>query len=319
MHVQQDCTCQPVGPESQSLAAILEKQQLPLITFGSGEDGEITVGVEPWEQGTTFIAVSHALSDGLCNLQDAKLPVCQLRALASASQALLLSKFNDCTTVASTTTSKLASRRQSFQSNITQGPRIWIDVLCIPPKQIRDFNGGSVTASAIRSMQDVVTHATALLVWDSDILRLKPAVVAPERVALVIQFSSWGNRLWTLYEALRARRVFFQFAEGQALELGDSEDERQKITEWTRYDLLRQQLRRHDGGRCSLTWKDLRPMLDGRRTNYASDADAVFALLLNKPIAGYSSKKFSQGKLTGKSDGQLLDLYRLLFDRYSST
>ena len=84
---------------------------------------------------------------------------------------------------------------------------IWIDVLCIPPQHLRLDGISSIAMSII---DQVVPRASALLVVDTDIAALDDKSSYPE-IYLKITFSSWGSRLWTLYESLLARRLYFAF------------------------------------------------------------------------------------------------------------
>lgn len=186
-HVTHDCVCNVLGPNPDQLQTAYAKGNMPLVCLRDMGD-RVDLSMRTWAAGSSFVAISHALADGLCNLTENKLPECQLKLLWKQAQALL-----------STT-----------GSNNSHSVLIWIDVLCMP---VHNISSDGESPEAFDAMKQAMQKSTAVLVVDSDIKRTSKAA-AYEEVFLRISYSSWNSRLWTLYEAMVASQLFFEFADG---------------------------------------------------------------------------------------------------------
>ncbi|KAF2164894.1 hypothetical protein M409DRAFT_24798 [Zasmidium cellare ATCC 36951] len=253
-HTQADCTCECDGPESGELLSLIEQGCLPVVGF---DDQDIVL--DAWTPNIPIIAISHALSDGLCNRRENKLPKCQLRSL------------RDCTTAA---ISRLGYPEGSPF-------RVWIDVLCIPAREVQPSGTSEV---AVQAMQMVANAAAAVLVVDSDVSRL-PKDCSYEQAIFSILYSSWNSRLWTLYEAIRAKRLLFQFANG-VLDLDDIESKRGDVVNGpSNHSALSLPFRELHSRLCNGPtnladiWPSVYASLRGRRTNFLKDACVIFRML----------------------------------------
>lgn len=89
----------------------------------------------------------------------------------------------------------------------------WIDTICIPLKP------DTIKMKAIEEMRKVYNRANRVLVIDADLMsiQLEPQLDASDRRDVMnasITASSWQRRLWTLQEAVLAKKLWFQFASG---------------------------------------------------------------------------------------------------------
>ena len=89
----------------------------------------------------------------------------------------------------------------------------WIDTICVPLKP------DTLKMKAIEEMRKTYNRANRTLVIDADLIstQLEPQLDASDRREIVnarITASSWQRRLWTLQEAVLAKKLWFQFAPG---------------------------------------------------------------------------------------------------------
>lgn len=89
----------------------------------------------------------------------------------------------------------------------------WIDTICVSlkPKIIK--------TKALEGMRICYGRANRVLVIDTDLVstQLEPELNASDRRDVMnasILASSWQQRLWTLQEAVMAKKLWFQFASG---------------------------------------------------------------------------------------------------------
>ncbi|KAK0462720.1 hypothetical protein IW261DRAFT_177955 [Armillaria novae-zelandiae] len=125
---------------------------------------------------TRYIAISHVWADGLGSTTEIGLPTCQINRLAGIARRLIPSGA------------------------------FWMDALCVPEK--RDLR-----RRAIGLMAETYRNADAVLVIDSGIRSCSRSAPLEERLLQIIS-SGWMQRLWTLQEALLARKLIFEFADG---------------------------------------------------------------------------------------------------------
>ena len=88
----------------------------------------------------------------------------------------------------------------------------WIDGLCLP-SQLLTVNGLAASGEVFQSVRDIAGSADAVVVLDSDIATLS-VNCSYEEAFFKITYSSWNSRLWTLYEAVVAKHLFFKCADG---------------------------------------------------------------------------------------------------------
>ncbi|KAH6622268.1 hypothetical protein C7974DRAFT_219285 [Boeremia exigua] len=125
----------------------------------------------------SYVAISHVWADGLGSNSETGLPLYQLR------------------------------RLDSLVSTLQQGAAFWIDSLCIPGAQ-------EPRKKAIKMMSRTYEAAERVLVLDSSLESMEST--EPKGVKLLRTLTSgWMRRLWTLQEAVLAKRLFFQFSDAQ--------------------------------------------------------------------------------------------------------
>lgn len=81
----------------------------------------------------------------------------------------------------------------------------WLDTISVPMNHLR--------ARAIRNMRRVYSQANRVIVLDADLLRVRGTHVNAEELLGRITCSSWIRRLWTLQEAVLARKLWYQGAD----------------------------------------------------------------------------------------------------------
>lgn len=64
----------------------------------------------------------------------------------------------------------------------------------------------------LEQMREVYTHAERVLVFDADLMA-STAEASYEELNMRIPCSRWIRRLWTLQEAVLAKRLIYQFKE----------------------------------------------------------------------------------------------------------
>ncbi|KAI6103531.1 hypothetical protein F5141DRAFT_211774 [Pisolithus sp. B1] len=125
---------------------------------------------------TPYVAISHVWADGLGSTTEKGLPMCQINALVLVTQR--------------------------FISN----GAFWIDSLCVP--EVRDLR-----KRAIGLMSKTYRDAQVVLVLDSGIRSCSVSAPREEKLLRVLA-SGWMQRLWTLQEALLAKKLVFLFCDG---------------------------------------------------------------------------------------------------------
>jgi hypothetical protein len=162
-HTTEECNCKHIAVETSAMASILEKGRLPCIKISEAGD-EITLIVV--DNTNDYVAISHVWSDGLGNVRQNSLPLCQLRRLhIFISEAL------------------------------GDHPLLWINTLCVPlVRKYRDL--------ALILLGEVYERTSIVLVLDSDLLQVSAEQSSIEEKLLRICMSGWMWRLWTLKEGV---------------------------------------------------------------------------------------------------------------------
>lgn len=173
----------------------------------------------------------------------------------------------------------------------------WIDTICVPVKP------ETIQKKSIEEMRKVYSRANRVLVIDADLTstQLEPQLDTSDRCDVMnasIMASSWQHRLWTLQEAVLAKKLWFQFASG-ALEkisgharlsgptryifeayydnelgyyCGDPDYQEWHVdtTKWDDAEVLK----------INLVWRSLR----ARTTSYSADIPLCIAILLDADV-----------------------------------
>ncbi len=173
----------------------------------------------------------------------------------------------------------------------------WIDTICVPVKP------GTIKMKAIEEMRKIYSRANRVLVIDADLTstQLEPQLDTSDRRDVMnasITASSWQQRLWTLQEAVLAKKLWFQFASGAFEKISGNarlSDNVQNIfeayydnelgyyCEETDYEEWHVNTALWDNAealKISLVWRSLR----ARTTSYPADIPLCIAILLDVDI-----------------------------------
>ncbi|ESK91662.1 het domain protein [Moniliophthora roreri MCA 2997] len=178
-HAVDGCRCSFSKPSLDAVTETLLQWQIPVITIEHSHDNHHLQLKCKNATNIPYVAISHVWVDGLGSVTEAGLPSCQLERLAELTGGLV------------------------------PGGALWMDGLCIPGgRGLRELR-----KRAIGLMAQTYRDATAVLVVDSSI-RSCPIDAPLEEKLLRIRTSGWVQHLWTLQEALLARKLVFQFSDG---------------------------------------------------------------------------------------------------------
>jgi hypothetical protein len=214
-HTTDTCCCKFIGPSEEQLCSILNAGGNPVVRLPLEVDMS-TSYVEVFDsRNVLYTAVSHVWSDGLGNVAENKLPICQIREMNHSITALRSLRNNTEFTTAT-----------AFNDD---PPYIWIDTFCVPIQ-------GKYRKIAIRRMSQVYGNADAVLVLDLGLLHASFSSLLGENLKRITH-SRWMQRLWTLQEGALARKLMFRFSDF-IMVLSDAfeawEDMcRQTIVSWT--------------------------------------------------------------------------------------
>jgi hypothetical protein len=90
-----------------------------------------------------------------------------------------------------------------------------MDTLCVPRSP------SEVYKEAINKMRDVYANAERVLVLDSELMA-STAECSYEEINMRILCSTWIRRLWTIQEAVLAKKLVFQFKERAQMPMAGS-------------------------------------------------------------------------------------------------
>ena len=189
---------------------ILEKNNggIPLLKI-SGEGSTVQLEVFESNANTKYTAISHVWADGLGNPTKNSLPERQLAYLGALTKALHRKALLKEARASS-------NNSQQIQERVSLGGYseilLWIDTLCCPstPSKAKD--------RAIIRLRETYTKAEYVLALDSRLQLISLRETRPVETLLRVFSCGWTFRLWTLQEAILAKRLWFQFKD-QAEEL----------------------------------------------------------------------------------------------------
>ncbi|KAL4925071.1 uncharacterized protein BDV17DRAFT_294762 [Aspergillus undulatus] len=162
--------------------------KIPVARIVVDNEQRVRLDVTPYEEGKTYIAISHVWSHGLGNPDYNALRACQLLQL----NKLVKNAYHN---------------HLESESQDTDKPYFWIDTLCLPlrPAQWRK--------AAIKQMRYCYENASAVLVLDRHLRRSTGYTPTKTELLLQIAISDWRFRVWTLQEAVFAKKLIFQFVD----------------------------------------------------------------------------------------------------------
>lgn len=254
------CDCPYIKPPLAAVTSALSAGAIPVIRLP--HDGETTgerLAVALSSSGP-YVALSHVWTDGMGSNTETGLPACQVWKLAALAQALLPA---------------------------SEG-RFWLDALCVPRQPAARQQALRLMGQAYRDAEYVVVRDASIEACSQD--------ASSEEILLRVLSAPWMRRLWTLQEALLARRLLFVLRDG-VVPLADMLPREEQLLanpvlagfagEIHRLTKLRRVPARDDGdsggggGGGGLTIADVARALRWRATSRASDEiPAVVSLLL---------------------------------------
>ncbi|EMD32896.1 hypothetical protein CERSUDRAFT_98909 [Gelatoporia subvermispora B] len=182
LHATEGCTCTLMTPPVKQVKAALLHNKIPIIsiqTSGNTSNAPIRMTCNTASYGIPYVAISHVWADGLGSTTERGLPQCQLRRLSRIAHQLV------------------------------DGGFIWIDALCVPKEQ-------ELRKRAIGVMGETYRKAAKVLVIDSGIRSCSIHASIEDKLLRIVT-SGWMQRLWTLQEAVLAKKLelIIQFSDGQ--------------------------------------------------------------------------------------------------------
>lgn len=193
-----------------------------------------------------YIAISHVWIDGMGSDTETGLPACQVWKLAASAQSMVPSG------------------------------RFWVDALCVPAQR-------DARQRALKLMGRAYRDAEAVVVRDQTIEACSQDGSSAE-LLLRILTAPWMRRLWTLQEAMLARRLFFVLSDGVVPFHGILPDADRLLTDPVLAGFAAEihRLTKLRPRRNSLAFADVARALRWRATSRLSDEiPAIVSLLLN--------------------------------------
>ncbi|EMD41760.1 hypothetical protein CERSUDRAFT_110334 [Gelatoporia subvermispora B] len=177
-HIDNSCQCTHSRPSLEGVVSKLDNWQIPVVSFHCGSSASNTSDLSCVSAlDTPFVAISHVWADGLGSTTEHGLPMCQVQRLEILVRQLRVN-----------------------------GGAFWIDALCIPERN-------ESRKRAIGLMGQTYKNAAAVLVIDSGIRTCSVSAPLEEKLLRVLT-SGWMQRVWTLQEALLAKKLAFEFSDG---------------------------------------------------------------------------------------------------------
>jgi hypothetical protein len=178
-HVTDECNCEDINVDLCQISTLLESGEIPRLCVET-VNGQIQLRVTAQQQ---YTAISHVWAHGLGNPGANALPRCQLE--------------------------KLRDSVLEIPSQATDGERgtasFWIDTLCVPVDN-------KWRKMAIRAMRKTYEEAENILVLDAELQEVSVST-SLEEIYVRIACSAWMTRLWTLQEAILAKKIYIKLAD----------------------------------------------------------------------------------------------------------
>lgn len=203
-HQDAECDCELLEVDRQRLESIVLEGGIPvcrLVKDTTGEDpGKYRIEVEPASGDRPFIAISHVWAHGLGNPTQNGLPLCSLQAI----QSWMGHSWHRL--------GQLGIRHPRDEWGCRHG--FWMDTLCVPVHP----SAKPLRKKAIAQMRDIYGGAVSVFVLDKT-LQSRTTWKTLSEGLLSLMLSSWTTRLWTLQEAVLAKRLFVLMGDGMAFDL----------------------------------------------------------------------------------------------------
>ncbi|KAL5615694.1 hypothetical protein FOBRF1_004442 [Fusarium oxysporum] len=174
--------CSTIIARREDMTRILNNDSYPLVVSASGNTKATNIELVPWTPGTYYIAISHVWSDGLGNVHENGLPICQFHRISEYVR-------------------KLADKP-------AQQVLFWLDTICVPPDESKEDDLQNL---AIAKMRDTYANSSITLVLDAWLLSTSTTGMTDVEKMMRIFSSVWNSRLWTYQEGALPKSIWFQF------------------------------------------------------------------------------------------------------------
>jgi hypothetical protein len=202
-HMDESCQCQYLEAPLAQIAEILRQGDIPLVSYSAtGDPSRHSLDVIPyrrrsllipkWPRSRTkipYVAISHVWRQGIGNIKGNALPIYQITRIQSLVNCLL--------------------HPDSSKADNSAPVPFWIDTLCCPRNPEYEW----AKKLAIRSMKRTYECADRVLVLDKALTEVSSSSTLVD-ISARIFVSEWMQRLWTLQEAVVARKLSFQLSDG---------------------------------------------------------------------------------------------------------
>jgi hypothetical protein len=271
-----DCTRVPTQNETK-LVQWIERGSIPLVKLT--KSGPEWVEHNP-NVSTLYVAISHSWREEIFdtgkdarNRHDRQMRHCQLKRLQESANAVIQRQKNEAST---------PSKPPSAEPVL-----LYVDALCFP----RD---PAIKTKAIQQLRTVYQEAAAVIVWDRDLIQKeKPP---PLEANILIQTGDWCRRLWTLQEAVLARKLYIEFEKGHVsvTDIEQAKECAQDLHEpdhflhdagWHFIDTIRKLKQSDDPSRIQNAWE----ACQSRQIRPSADEPLVIAALLGVDVSEVES------------------------------
>ncbi|KAG9233545.1 hypothetical protein BJ875DRAFT_463895 [Amylocarpus encephaloides] len=260
-----------LGVSESEIIKIVREGKMPMVTFSSGVLTLVGYDVEK-DTKKRFGVLSHSWEDAIVdsgrdlrNSNDRKMHLCQIETLQNTFNKLL--------------------RDKSDVGHPIDFP-FYVDVLCMP-KQHTD------RGNAINQLKDIYRRASAVLVWDRNMLQ-RPKTDDKIEINMRLRTGDWSWRLWTFHETVLARKnsIYIAFEKEATISVSEIEQERDKVHQdpndsrhhiWKAghpFSLAISRLRSGSDYRVQRTWE----AVQYRLIKYHSDETIVLASVLGLDV-----------------------------------
>jgi hypothetical protein len=208
LHARQNCHCDLVTLDMESVRAVLRKGQIPIVVLERDGSGKRSMTISPVSGLTEYTAISHVWSDGMADPRQNGLLECQLTKLEGDLRIL-------------------QGRQQDSAETGKYTLKFWIDAFCVPCDDRSSIQESmELKLKAIQLMALTYAAASEVLVVDKRVEAVSYCIVgsdtlaetwkAASNVCAWLRFLTWMTRCWTLQEASLARALYVRCA-GPAL------------------------------------------------------------------------------------------------------
>jgi hypothetical protein len=187
-HVNILCDCTFVGLPTERIAEIIRVGQIPCLRLPRCGNGLELVAIDQ-SAPIRFTAISHVWADGVGNHVANALPHCQVRLIQERVNMI----------------ANLGSKPLALSDN----QPFWMDTLCIPVGSAFEAERNT----AIAEMVTIYRNSGTVLVLNNELNSIS-VDRSPWELSARITRTTWFRRLWTLHEAVLAKKTVFQLQDG---------------------------------------------------------------------------------------------------------